>query len=65
MLYGTIIIICLFMLLIGYSLGRRIGKKEGYEKALSYVPLALKIEYFQRNQCPICFKQQHHKGGKG
>ncbi len=64
MLYGAIIIINLLILLIGYRLGRTVGSKEGYEKALSYIPLAMKIEYFKNNQCPICCKNQYHKGGK-
>ncbi|GAB6087872.1 hypothetical protein [Alkaliphilus crotonatoxidans] len=64
MLYGVMIIVNLIFLLLGYGFGRRVGNREGYNKALSYVPLQMKIDYFQHNQCPICNKYHHHKGGK-
>ncbi|MBM7613837.1 hypothetical protein [Alkaliphilus hydrothermalis] len=59
--YGYIIIICLFNMLLGYSVGRRIGNKEGFEKGMSEVPLSLKLEYYQTSQCPVCSKE-HGKG---
>ncbi|KAB3534037.1 hypothetical protein F8154_10180 [Alkaliphilus pronyensis] len=54
MLYGTVILIGLFMLLLGYIIGRKIGAKEGYQKALNHVPMELKLNLYENKKCPIC-----------
>ncbi|SCZ01063.1 hypothetical protein [Alkaliphilus peptidifermentans] len=54
MLYGTIVIFGLLMVLLGYVIGRKIGQKEGFQKAMDYIPIALKIELYQKKKCPIC-----------
>ncbi|SDK49384.1 hypothetical protein [Natronincola ferrireducens] len=54
MLYGYILICCLIILLMGYSMGRRIGIKEGNEKAFSNTIISLKLDYYNNKSCPIC-----------
>ncbi|AOY77167.1 hypothetical protein [Clostridium formicaceticum] len=54
MLYGYILISCLVLLLLGYSIGRRIGIKEGSKKARSHAVIELKLDYYHHKKCPIC-----------
>lgn len=57
MLYGIVVIISLFLILVGYSVGRRIGLREGFEKGLNYAPIMLRKEYYNTEKCPICTKK--------
>lgn len=43
--------ICFFL---GYSLGRRVGKKEGFVEGSSYAPLAVREESYKKGYCIIC-----------
>ncbi|KAB3527249.1 hypothetical protein [Alkaliphilus serpentinus] len=58
MLYGYIIILSLFTLLLGYGIGRRIGLKEGYKKATVELPFILKEKLYENNICPICNRRE-------
>lgn len=60
MLYGYIIIISSILILIGYSIGRRIGIKEGIEKGKSLNSILFKQKSYYSNTCPIC-KTNHNK----
>ncbi len=54
MLYGYIIILCLIMLLTGYSVGRRKGIDEGMKKGRACLPIQYKMRYLKEDKCPIC-----------
>lgn len=54
MLYGYIIIISSLLLLIGYSIGRRVGIKEGVEKGKTLNAIYSKQESYYTNICPMC-----------
>ncbi|MCT4604972.1 MAG: hypothetical protein N4A64_02540 [Marinisporobacter sp.] len=54
MIYGIYSIIVLFIFLIGYAYGRRVGIKEGYEKGLAYSPLKIKEDVYNDFSCPLC-----------
>lgn len=56
MLYGYIIILSLSMVLIGYSVGRRVGIREGAERTKHSLALDYKLLCLQQNQCPVCKK---------
>jgi hypothetical protein len=51
---GWFIIIALLIFLVGYSIGRRTGIKEGYNEGMAYAPIEIKREYFEHGRCPIC-----------
>ncbi|SES69850.1 hypothetical protein SAMN05660297_00291 [Natronincola peptidivorans] len=62
MLYGYILIFYLVILLLGYSIGRRIGIEEGREKAINQTVIGLKIDYYNKKKCPICSSSKNlHK----
>lgn len=61
MLYGYIIILSFFVLLIGYATGRRVGIKEGYKRANVELPIILKQQLYESSICPICNKQVKKK----
>ena len=50
------LIIILFILLIGYSIGRRIGLKEGYTKGINEAPINIRKEILKSGLCPFCRK---------
>ncbi|AKL95380.1 hypothetical protein CACET_c19320 [Clostridium aceticum] len=54
MLHGYILISCLILLLIGYSIGRRVGIKEGDKRAVNHAVIQLKLDYYNHKKCPIC-----------
>ncbi|SNR87953.1 hypothetical protein SAMN05446037_1001193 [Anaerovirgula multivorans] len=61
MLYGYILIACLTMVLLGYSIGRRIGIKEGRERAKNHAIIELKLDYYNNKKCPICLNNSVNK----
>lgn len=65
MLYGYILIVSLIIALIGYSVGRRIGIREGQAKAVNHAMIELKLDYYNNKKCPICLNsptgKRYHK----
>ena len=61
MFYGYILIACLTVLLVGYSVGRRIGIKEGKKIAINRTIIELKADYYTDKKCPICLSNLINK----
>lgn len=64
MLYGYIIITYLIILLIGFAVGRRVGIKEGQNKAIEQLPIGLKLKYYSNKKCPICLNNESNRDFK-
>ncbi|EOD01054.1 hypothetical protein [Caldisalinibacter kiritimatiensis] len=50
----TYIIISIFIFLIGYALGRRVGIKEGFFIGVNTAPILLRIKMQKEGICPLC-----------
>ncbi|MDI3535025.1 MAG: hypothetical protein PWQ82_1390 [Thermosediminibacterales bacterium] len=51
---GILFIMYIFVLLIGFAAGRRIGIKQGFEIGIRYAPIELKKQMFESGLCPVC-----------
>ncbi|HHX23291.1 MAG: hypothetical protein ACOX2A_09525 [Tepidanaerobacteraceae bacterium] len=47
-------ILALSIYLIGYTMGRRIGKKEGIFEGKAIIPIELKKQMLDTMICPLC-----------
>ena len=56
MIYGIYGISILFVFLIGYAIGRRVGIKEGFLKGSTINTLKLKEQLLKKSRCPLCNK---------
>lgn len=56
MTYGIYAIIGLTLFLSGYSIGRRMGIKEGFEQGRNINTLHLKEQLLEKAFCPLCHK---------
>lgn len=56
MTYGIYIIVGLTLFLLGYSFGRRMGIKEGFEKGTRVNTLQLREQLLEKSFCPLCHK---------
>lgn len=57
MSFDTCILWSIFLLttfLLGYSLGRRVGKKEGFLEGTNTTPLVMRQNLLQTSFCPLC-----------
>jgi len=53
---GVHSIFVLLILLVGYSIGRRVGNIEGFNKGLLFSPIELRKDLLISSRCPICNK---------
>jgi hypothetical protein len=49
-----------FVGLFAYSIGRRMGHKEGRSAALCEAPLRLRMDALEKGNCPICNSVSTH-----
>ncbi|HHW02754.1 MAG TPA: hypothetical protein GXX35_08095 [Thermoanaerobacterales bacterium] len=57
MIFKTILLILILGLsvfLLGYAIGRRIGKKEGFSEGEAIIPMELKRKLMENGICPLC-----------
>lgn len=52
--YLLITAITLTVFLLGYGIGRRIGKGEGYRQGQALIPLELRRLALENGRCPTC-----------
>lgn len=64
MIYKVIILwimLALFLFLMGYSFGRRVGIKEGKEEEALILPIDLKQKLLESSVCPLCHQKLMEK----
>lgn len=60
MLFDKVLLIAVLeiaVFLFGYTIGRRVGKREGITEGMSLLPLDLKKQLYETSICPLCSQQ--------